>query len=155
LFGAGHERGLRPGTENVPHIVGFGTAAALAQRRLPVGIERLRRQRDDLHALLAAAIPGLTLNGHPQERLPNTLNVSFPGVSGRDLLARTPSVAASLGSACHAEAAGASGVLGALGLTAARAMGAVRLSLGEPTTDDRIRRAADRLIAAWRSLASG
>jgi hypothetical protein len=97
---------------------------------------------------IADAIPGLTLNGHPQERLPNTLNVSFPGVSGRDLLARTPSVVASLGSACHAEAAGVSGVLGTMGLTAARAMGAVRLSIGEPTADDRIRRAADGLIAA-------
>jgi cysteine desulfurase len=155
LFGAGHERGLRPGTENVPYLVGLGAAAMLAQRRLTAGVARLRRQRDDLHARLADAIPGLTLNGHPQERLPNTLNVSFPGVSGRDLLARTPSVAASLGSACPAEAAGVSGVLGAMGLTAARAMGAVRLSIGEPTTDDQIRRAADGLIAAWRSLAVG
>lgn len=78
LFGAGHEQGLRPGTENVPHIVGFGAAAALAQRRLPALAERLRRQRDTLHARLAAAVPGLALNGHHDERLPNTLNVSFP-----------------------------------------------------------------------------
>jgi cysteine desulfurase len=151
LFGAGHERGLRPGTENVPHIVGFGAAAVLAQRRLPAIAERLRRQRDALHARLAAAIPGLALNGHPDERLPNTLNVSLPRVNGRELLARTPEVAASVGSACHADGA-ASGVLGALGLEPERTLGAVRLSIGEPTTDEDIDRGADALAATWRAL---
>ncbi len=115
----------------------------------------MRGQRDTLYAWLAAAIPGLALNGHHDERLPNTLNVSFPRVSGRELLARTPEVAASVGSACHAEGAEVSGVLGAMGLAPERALGAVRLSLGEPTTDDQIRRAADGLIAAWRALVEG
>ncbi|MEA3274065.1 MAG: cysteine desulfurase family protein [Pseudomonadota bacterium] len=125
LFGAGHEGGLRPGTENVPHIVGLGAAAELAQRRLSAVTERLRVRRDALHSRLVAAVPGLVLNGHPDERLPNTLHVSFPGVNGRDLLARTPSVAASVGSACHEEAAeGVSGVLGAMGVEAGRALGA-------------------------------
>lgn len=152
LFGAGHERGLRPGTENVPHIVGFGAAAALAQRRLPAIAERLRRQRETLHARLATAIPGLALNGHHDERLPNTLNVSFPRVSGRDLLARTPEVAASVGSACHAEGAEVSGVLGAMGLAPERTLGAVRLSIGESNTDEDIDRGADALAATWRAL---
>ncbi|MBP6546491.1 MAG: cysteine desulfurase [Phenylobacterium sp.] len=155
LFGAGHERGLRPGTENVPHIVGFGAAAALAQRRLPALAERLRGQRDTLYARLAATIPGLALNGHPDERLPNTLNVSFPRVSGRELLARTPEVAASVGSACHAEGAEVSGVLGAMGLAPERALGAVRLSIGEPTRDEDIDRGADALAATWRALVAG
>ncbi len=154
LFGAGHERGLRPGTENVPHIVGLGTAASLAQGRLPAIGERLREQRDALHRRLAEAIPGLVLNGHPEERLPNTLNLSFPGVSGRALLAQTGSVAASVGSACHEEADLVSGVLGAMGVEAQRALGAVRLSIGEPTTDEEIRRAADDLVAAWQALSS-
>ncbi len=154
LFGAGHERGLRPGTENVPYIAGLGAAASLAQRRLPANSDRLREQRDALHRKLAEAIPGLVLNGHPDERLPNTLHVSFPGVSGRELLAGTPTVAASVGSACHEEADGVSGVLGAMGVEPARALGAVRLSVGEPTTDEEISQAAGALVAAWRTLRS-
>ena len=153
LFGAGHELGLRPGTENLSHIVGLGGAAELAQRRLPEVTERLRKQRDALHQRLAAAIPGLILNGHPEERLPNTLNLSFPGVSGRELLEHTPSVAASVGSACHEEGSAVSGVLGAMGIETDRAGGAVRaLSIGEPTKDDEIRLTADALIETWRSL---
>jgi cysteine desulfurase len=154
IFGAGHERGLRPGTENVPYIVGIGAAAELAQRRLPAVADRLRARRDALHRRLSAAIAGLVLNGHPEDRLPNTLHVSFPGVSGRELLARTPSIAASVGSACHEEANGVSGVLGAMGVGAEQALGAVRLSIGEPTTDDEIRQAANALVTAWRSLLS-
>lgn len=153
-LGAGHERGLRPGTENVPHIVGLGAAAERARARLSGGMDRLREHRDALHQRLAAAIPGLVLNGHPDERLPNTLNLSCPGVSGRGLLARAATIAASVGSACHEEGAGVSGVLGAMGVSAERALGAVRLSLGEPTTDVEIREAADALIAAWRFLAA-
>ena len=154
LFGAGHEHGLRPGTENVPHIVGLGAAASLAQERLPTIAERLCERRDALHRQLAEAIPGLVLNGHPQERLPNTLNLSFPGVSGRELLAGTGSVAASVGSACHEETDVVSGVLGAMGVEAERALGAVRLSIGEPTRDQEIHRAADDLVAAWQALSS-
>ncbi|MGE5155448.1 MAG: cysteine desulfurase family protein [Bdellovibrio bacteriovorus] len=150
--GAGHERGLRPGTENVTHIVGLGAAAELAWARLPEGMDRLRERRDALHQRLTAAVPGLVLNGHPVERLPNTLNLSFPGASGRALLARAAAIAASVGSACHEEGAGVSGVLGAMGVSAERAQGAVRLSIGEPTTDAEIRQAADALIAAWRAL---
>ena len=152
-FGAGHEGGLRPGTENVPHLVGLGAAAVLAQQHLPTIGDRLRRQRDALHARLDSEIPELALNGNLDERLPNTLNLSFPGVSGRDLLARTPEIAASVGSACHEEGDAVSGVLGAMGVSAERAIGAVRLSLGAPTTDDEIARAADVLITAWRALA--
>lgn len=154
LFGANHEGGLRPGTENVPYIVGLGVAAELAQRWLPAVTDRLRTRRDALHRRLSAAIPGLVLNGHPEKRLPNTLHVSFPGVSGRELLARTPSVAASVGSACHEESSSISGVLGAMGVGSEQALGAVRLSVGEPTTDDEIRYAVDALVTAWRSLLS-
>jgi cysteine desulfurase len=154
-LGAGHEGGLRPGTENVPYVVGLGAAAVRARGQLPAITERLRRQRDLLHRRLADAIPSLALNGHPVERLPNTLNVSFPGASGRELLARAPSIAASVGSACHEAGDVVSGVLGAMGVSMERARGAVRLSLGEPTTDDEIARVADGLAAAWRSLAAG
>ena len=154
LVGAGHERGLRPGTENVPHIVGLGAAAQLAGGRLPGSAERLRARRDELHRCLAAGVPGLVLNGHPEERLPNTLSCSFPGVSGRELLEQTPSVAASVGSACHGSDTAVSGVLGAMGIPPEQALGAVRLSIGEPTTDEEIQAAAQALVATWSSLRS-
>jgi len=151
LYGADQEHALRPGTENVPAIVGFGVAAMLARERLPEATARLRNLRDRLHTLLADAIPGLLLNGHPEERLPNTLHVSFPAVTGRALLEEASAVvAASLGSACHSEHDAVSGVLAAMSIDAARASGAVRLSVGAMTSDDDITQAAAGLIAAWR-----
>ena len=154
-FGADHERGLRPGTENVPAIVGFGIAARLARERLPDATKHLRRMRDQLEAHLFEAIPGLILNGHPDERLPNTLHVSFPQTSGRELLDHAShTVAASVGSACHSEHDTVSGVLAAMGVDAVRAAGAVRLSVGMMTTTDEVTRAANGLIEAWRAVAS-
>lgn len=152
-FGGGQERGLRPGTENVAAIVALGAAARLALRDQAGVTERLRALRDELHARLEAAIPGLCLNGHPVKRLPNTLHVSFPGVSGRALLAAVDDrVWASVGSACHSAQDEVSGVLAALGADAVAATGAVRLSVGTPTTDEEIAEAASILVAAWRAL---
>jgi cysteine desulfurase len=153
-FGAGHEHGLRPGTENVPHIVALGEAARLARTTLTQEAARMTVLRDRLHGLLAAAIPGLQLNGHPTERLPNTLNISFPTAAGWRVLAAAPTVAASTGSACHAGDHAVSGVLAAMGLTSEAAAGAVRLSLGRFTTEGEIDTAAEALIGAWRSLTS-
>lgn len=150
LAGATQEHGLRPGTENVPHIVALGEAARLARTRLPEAEAALRRLRDRLQTLLSAHVPGLLLNGDAAARLPNTLNVSFPRVSGQALLAAArDDVAASTGSACHAHDAQASGVLGAMGLAAERAAGAVRLSVGLHLRDDEIERAAEALARAW------
>jgi len=145
-FGAGQEHGLRPGTENVPQIIGLGAAARLARERLPGAAEKLRSLRDALHERLRAGVPGLMLNGHPTERLPNTLHVSFPGIAGRELLSRVAGrVAASVGSACHSEADAVSGVLAAMGCDASRALGAVRLSVGWMTTPEEIEAAAAAL----------
>lgn len=156
LHGADQERGLRPGTENVAAIVALGEAARLAAQRLPQATGHLRALRDDLHARLEVAVPGLALNGHPEHRLPNTLHLSFPGVSGRELLRRAQDeVAASVGSACHSGQDAVSGVLAAMGLDAARAMGAVRLSVGWMSTPAEIERAATALIAAWQGLVAG
>lgn len=153
LVGAGHEAGLRPGTENVPAIAGMGEAARIAHERDSMHTQQLRLLRDRLHTRLAEAIPGLLLNGHPEQRLPNTLNLSFPGVDGRDLLAHAAvEVAASVGSACHEEGDAVSGVLGAMEIGADRARGAVRLSLGAPSTNAEIERAAKALIAAWQDI---
>jgi cysteine desulfurase len=150
LVGAGHERGLRPGTENVPAITGMGEAARLAAQRKPEATQHLRGLRDELHARLAEAIPELQLNGHPEQRLPNTLNLSFPAIDGRELLAlASDQVAASVGSACHEDGEAVSGVLGAMGIIAEQARGAVRLSLGTPTTDEEIGRAVKALVSAW------
>ena len=146
LFGAGQECGLRPGTENVAQIVGLGAAARLARERLPAAPQRLRTLRDALHERLNAAVPGLQLNGHPTERLPNTLHVSFPGIAGRELLSRVAGrVSASVGSACHSESDSVSGVLAAMGCDTRRALGAVRFSVGWMTTPEEIAAAAAAL----------
>jgi cysteine desulfurase len=149
IHGAGHEHGLRAGTENVPYIVGLGAACALAARRLNAGRDRdIVRLRDRLHTALRSAVPGLALNGHPEQRLPNTVNVSFPHCDGEDLLARTRSVAAATGSACHSGRTDPSAVLTAMGLDAQRALGAVRLSLGYDTTTADVDAAVAALVAS-------
>ena len=155
LFGAEQERALRPGTENVAAIVGLGAAAALAMSGLHRSATHLRERRDQLHALLSRDVPGLMLNGHPEYRLPNTLHVSFPGVGGSALLAAVADeVAASVGSACHSAQDSVSGVLAAMGLDAARAFGAVRLSVGRSTTEADISVAAEALVRSWRALSN-
>lgn len=156
LLGADQEHGLRPGTENVPAIVGMGEAARLARERLPEAQARLQGLRDELHRMLIDRVPGLLLNGHRELRLPNTLHVSFPGVSGRTLLAAAAhTVAASVGSACHAQEDAVSGVLAAMGFDAARAMGAVRLSVGIHTSEDDVATAAEAIGLEWRRLRAG
>ncbi len=155
VHGAGHEAGRRAGTENVPYAVALGKAAEIAAGNLADEARRLRALRDRLHERLAAAVSGLMLNGHPVERLPNTLNVSFPGVDGEELLAATPSVAASTGSACHAGRTEPSEVLLAMGLDRERALGAVRLSLGRFTTPEDVAGAATTLADGWRRLTDG
>ncbi len=146
LRGAGHELGIRPGTENVASIVGLGVACERAEPPSPA-------LRDYFWDILAAAIKGLQLNGHPQNRLPNTLNLRFPGVSGAALLAQTPEIAASTGSACHDGHEQASAVILAMGVPENEALGSVRLTLGRYTTRAQVETAAAALIGAWRSRA--
>jgi cysteine desulfurase len=150
LLGAGHERGLRPGTESVASIVGLGKACEIARQDMALESQRTLVLRDELWDRLQEAIPSLGLNGHPSQRLPNTLNVSFPGVLGSAVLARAPGVAASTGSACHAGGESPSAVLTAMGLSAREALGAVRLTLGRGTTAEQVRDAASMLVAAFR-----
>jgi cysteine desulfurase len=154
LLGAGHERGLRPGTENVPYIVGLGKACEIAAQDVEKEAARQRALRDGLWELLRAEVPGLRLNGHPTERLPNTLNVAFPGVPGSIVLGATPEVAASTGSACHEGAENPSPVLLAMGLEASIALGAVRLSLGRGTSRKHVSDAARALVRAWKEVSN-
>jgi cysteine desulfurase len=154
-LGAGHERGLRPGTENVASIVGLGVACAAAARRLAEERHEARALRDRLWERLRAAVPGIAVHGHPTERLPNTLNVRFPGVSGSAVLAAAPEVAASTGAACHDGAERASGVLLAMGIDPKEALGAVRLSVGVTTTEAEVDAAAAALARGWRRVSTG
>ncbi|HZW88681.1 MAG TPA: cysteine desulfurase family protein [Myxococcaceae bacterium] len=153
VLGAGHERGLRPGTENVASIVGLGVACEAVTRDLEAAAARMRSLRDLLWELLASGVPGLALNGHRDLRLPNTLNVRFPRASGTALLEGTPEIAASTGSACHEGNESASAPILAMGVQPDDAVGSVRLTLGRSTSEDEIRRAAEALIRAWRRLA--
>ena len=149
LVGAGQERGLRPGTENVAGIVGLGAACELARSRLALDPARLGALRDELFAALSAAVPGLVCHTPLDASLANTLFVSFPGVRGADLLARAPGVAASTGSACHAGEETPSATLLAMGVAPEVALSAVRLSLGRDTTGAAVALAADRLVTAY------
>ena len=146
LHGASQEGGRRAGTENVPYLVALGAACRLARERAPGAAAHLQTRRDRLHELLKAGVPGLILNGPEQERLPNTLNVSFPGISGGELMAGLPELAASLGSACHAGQEAISPVLAAMGVPAGLARGAVRFSVGHPTTIAEVEQAATWLL---------
>ncbi len=154
VIGAGHERGLRPGTENVASIVGLGKACEIARLSLAEEGERVRGFRDRMWSLLREAVPGIALNGYPAERLPNTLNVRFPGVSGNTLLTACPGIAASTGSACHESGDSASEVIVAMGIPESEAIGSVRLSLGRSNTAEQIKLAATQLIKAWRHCRS-
>ncbi len=153
-LGAGHERGLRPGTENVAGIVGLGIACEIAARDMASMAARIAGLRDDLWDCLHAEVPGLQLNGHRTHRLPNTLNVRFPRVSGDTVLAGAPEIAASTGSACHAGHERASAVILAMGVPAGEAIGSVRLTLGRATTYDDAILAADALARSWQRAAT-
>jgi cysteine desulfurase len=152
LHGASQEEGRRAGTENVPYMVALGAACRLAREGLPEITAHLKGLGDRLHELLRAGIPGLILNGPEAERIPNTLNVSFPGLSGGEVMAGIPEVAASRGSACHTGAESISPVLLAMGLPVAVAQGAVRFSLGRPTTRQEVEEAAGLILARVRAL---
>jgi cysteine desulfurase len=152
IHGAGHEEGRRAGTENVPYIVALGTACAVARQLLPQATERLRELRDRLWDRLRADLgERVVLNGHPERRLPNTLNVNFVGHVGADLLKAVPEIAASTGSACHEGKISQSPVLCAMGVPPELGRGAVRLSVGRFTTEDEIDRAAAALKRVARS----
>jgi cysteine desulfurase len=147
IHGGGQEMGLRSGTENVILNVGLGKACELILDNLYVDIPRLKGLRDRLHNQILSAMPEVVLNGHPENRLPNTLNLSFAGVIGEEILGDIPELCASTGAACHDRSLKLSHVLGAMGVTEEVGMGAIRLSLGRPTTEAEVDEAAGLLIA--------
>jgi len=137
IHGAGHESGRRAGTENILLNVALGAACELAQSWL--GMESIRQLRDLFWELLQTRLgKQVVLNGHPTERLPNTLNVSFAGKVGSTILSGLEGVAASTGSACHSGSVELSPVLKAMKVPPEIGMGAIRFSLGRTTTRDEI-----------------
>jgi cysteine desulfurase len=155
IYGGGQEGGRRAGTENTPYIVALGAACQLAQERLAEDMPRIQSLRDLLQAELEQSLPGrISLNGHPTKRLPNTLNISVSGVSGEAVLARTPEVASSTGSACHEGSTEPSAVLMAMGLSRERALGALRLTPGRWTAEIDIEWAARSIARTVNRLSS-
>jgi len=147
IYGGGQESGRRAGTENIAHMVALGAACLLAQEQLAESQPRIQQLRDRLGQRLEEYLPGsIQLNGHRSERLPNTLNISVDRVIGEEVLAATPEIASSTGSACHEGSTDPSAVLMAMGLSRERALGALRLTLGRWSTEDEVEKAA-RLLA--------
>jgi cysteine desulfurase len=138
----------------VASIVGLGMACEIAGRDMQPTSAAMRRLSDELWAHLETSVPGIQLNGDRALRLPNTLNVRFPGVTGDAVLAAAPEIAASTGSACHAGRESASAVVLAMGVAPDEAIGSVRLTLGRGTTEDDVMRAAESLVRSWRGLAA-
>jgi len=148
VHGAGQEMGRRAGTENVPYMVGLGTACEIARKALPASAKRLRVLRDKLHASILEGVgrERVRLNGHPENRLPNTLNISLGGIVGEQFLSEIPKIAASTGSACHSGSFEPSEVLLQMGLSKKEALGALRLSLGRWTNNEEIETASKLIV---------
>jgi cysteine desulfurase len=140
IHGAGQEQGRRAGTENVPYIVGLGCACELESEQLYLYTKDVKELRDRLYRKIIEGLgeERVKLNGHPEKRLPNTLNVRFEGILGEQLLTNIPEIAASTGSACHAGSTKPSAVLLAMGLSNQQALGALRLSLGRWTSIEQV-----------------
>jgi cysteine desulfurase len=155
MHGAGHERGRRPGTENVLEIVGLGTACELAAAEVAAEGPRLAALRDELAARLVAAHGDAVVHGHPALRLPNTLSISFPGRRAADILAGLTDVAVSAGAACHGDGQVGSHVLAAMGVPAHVAQGTLRISLGRFTSDAEVAHAASAIAAAVAAAGRG
>lgn len=148
IHGAGHEAGRRAGTESALLAAALGTACERARDLAPM--DRVRTLRDHFWQELQKSFGNrIALNGHPTHRLPNTLNVSFVGRIGADILAQLDDVAASTGSACHAGRIELSPVLQAMGTAPEVGMGAIRFSLGRVTTRDDIDAVVERLTEVF------
>ncbi len=155
VHGAAQENGRRAGTENVILGVGLGAACRVAATRCEKDAKQIGLLRDHLQELLLREIDDLVLNGHPRQRLPNTLNVSVPGLEGGRILDGVPSIMASTGAACHDRTVKLSHVLAAMRVPPAVGMGALRFTLGRSTTQDQIDTAARRITRQIKEMRHG
>jgi len=152
LHGGGHERGMRSGTLNVPGIVGFGKAVEILIRTMPQEIERLASLRDRLWNGIRKQLDEVYLNGHPTERLPNNLNVSFAYVEGESLMMGMKELAVSSGSACTSASLEPSYVLKSIGVGEDLAHTSIRFSVGRFTTEQEVDFAIDKVVSTVRKL---
>ncbi len=148
LYGGGHERGMRSGTLPVPLIVGFGKACELCEQEMATEAVRMAKMRDRLQEGIMGAMDEVYLNGHPTERLPGNLNISFAYVEGEALLMGVKEIALSSGSACTSATLEPSYVLRALGVGSDLAHSSIRFGLGRFTTDEEIEYTIDRMLKA-------
>lgn len=152
IHGAGHERGLRPGTENVLEIVGLGAAAEAFHQQEDTIITELISRGNQFRNELKKAIPEIELNGHPEQKLPNTINTYFPGIDANTLLSDLPDIAASAGAACHADSIEPSHVLKAMGFSDERILGSIRFSTGRTTTARDVSTAVTKISETYHRL---
>jgi len=154
LYGGHHQRGFRPGTENVAGIVGLGKAAEIASESLEADARRVSALRDKLEQGLLARVPHARVNGGAVSRTPNTTNLSFPGIEGEALLIALDlkGLACSTGAACSSGAVEPSHVLTAIGLPPEEARASLRFSLGRHTTEKEIEFALQVVPAAVEQL---
>lgn len=146
MDGGGHERGMRSGTLPVPLIVGFGKAVELCEQEMSTESKRLSAMRDRLQAGITSKLEEVYLNGHPTERLPNNLNLSFAYVEGESLLMGLKEIALSSGSACTSATLEPSYVLRALGVGSDLAHSSIRFGLGRFNTEEEVDYVAKRII---------
>ncbi|MGH7229873.1 MAG: IscS subfamily cysteine desulfurase [Nitrospiraceae bacterium] len=146
MDGGGHERGMRSGTLPVPLVVGFGKAVELCEQEMPTESKRLSAMRDRLHTGITSGLEEVYLNGHPTQRLPHNLNLSFAYVEGESLLMGVKEIALSSGSACTSATLEPSYVLRALGVGSDLAHSSIRFGLGRFSTDEEVDYTAKRII---------
>lgn len=151
LFGGSHEKGVRPGTLNVPGIVGFGEACEIAKQSLKENHQKFKNLQNQLEEGLLT-IDGATINCQGEERLPNTTNVSFKGVDGTKLIRYLNTLAVSRGSACTANQVNPSHVLKAMGVEDEVALTSLRISTGRNTSSENIEKAVFEIKKAVNQL---
>jgi len=152
IHGADHEQNLRAGTENVMSLVGFGKACEIITDQRNQSPELTKELTDLLYMEIKEVVPEIKLNGHPEKRLPNTLNISFPGVESSLLIEKMAPVAASAGAACHSGSEVISPVLSAMNVPDNLAMGSIRFSLGRTTKKTEIEKAIPIILNAYQEL---
>ena len=154
ISGGGQEYGLRPGTLNVPGIVGIGHAAAILAEQRQIDSRRIAGLRDQLLAMLRQTVSGLRVNGSLTARLPGNLNITIPGVEADQLVEHLPGLAISTGSACNSGQPDPSHVLTAIGLDRSAARSSIRIGLGRSTTLDDMVAAVQQISGAVQSCTS-
>jgi len=148
MDGGGHERGMRSGTLNVPGIVGLGAAAEICRNEMPTESRRLVALRDRLHKGITDRLDHVKLNGHPVERIPNTVNLSFAYIEGEALMMKMKDIAISSGSACTSASLEKSHVIAAIGVDETLANSAIRFSVGRFNTAEEIDYAVEQVVKA-------